>query len=241
MASIENTEGKPERLYFKFFLSFYKAINNLPDNAQLALYRAIAAYSLDFQEPDFSQMENAAFIQAIWEGFRPILRDGVQHFLNGANGGAPEGNQNARKQPKNNQETTEKQAPYKEKGKRIMEKGNNMDNQETLVFPFHSPKFLETWKELCSQPKWRKKTPSALQKSLDKLAGFPEAFAVELIETAIANDTQGVVYPSTPEAYKKWQKDIQGGTDSKATSGHQRPRNPRIDIDRNTPEDTSTI
>ena len=241
MASIENTEGRAERLYFKFFRSFYKAIDNLPDQVQLTLYRAIVAYSLDFQEPDFSQMENAAFIQAIWEGLRPILRNGIQHYLNGGKGGAPEGNQNARKQPKNNRKTTEKQAPYKEEGKGIKEKGNNMDNQETLVFPFHSPKFLETWKELCSQPKWRKKTPSALQKSLDKLAGFPEAFAVELIETAIANDTQGVVYPSTPEAYKKWQKDNQGGPESKATGGHQRPRNPRIDIDRNAPEDTSTI
>lgn len=209
MESVENTPGKAERTYFKFYQSFYKAIRNLPEQVQFALYRAIATYSFEFREPDFSQFENAAFIQAIWEGFRPILRKGNQGFLNGANGGAPEGNQNARKQPENNQETTEKQA-YKEKGKRIMEKGNNMDNQETLVFPFHSPKFLETWKELCRQPKWKKKTPSALQYSLDKLAGFPEAFAVELMETAIANDNQGVVYPSsTPEAYKKWQKEHQ--------------------------------
>ena len=208
MASRENTEGKAQRTWFKFYQSFYDAIKDLPDYAQLAIYRAITAYSLDFQEPDFSQLENAVFIQGIWAGLRPGLQKGIRAFENGRNGGAPEGNQNALKQPENNQETTEKQA-YKEKEKRIKEKGNNMDNQETLVFPFHSPKFLETWKELCSQPKWRKKTPSALQYSLDKLAGYPEAFAVELMETAIANDNQGVVYPSTPEAYKKWQKEHQ--------------------------------
>ena len=209
MASRENTEGKAQRTYFRFYQSFYDAIKDLPDYAQLAIYRAITAYSLDFQEPDFSQLENAVFIQGIWAGLRPGLQKGIRAFENGRNGGAPEGNQNALKQPENNQETTEKQA-YKEKEKRIKEKGNNMDNQETLVFPFHSPKFLETWKELCRQPKWKKKTPSALQYSLDKLAGYPEAFAVELMETAIANDNQGVVYPSsTPEAYKKWQKEHQ--------------------------------
>ena len=128
----KNTEGKAERLYFKFFRSFYKAIDNLPDQVQLSLYRAIVSYSLDFQEPDFTQLDNAAFIQAIWEGFRPILRNGIKHYLNGANGGAPEGNQNAKKQPKNNQETTEKQARYKDKGKGIKEKGINMDNQESF-------------------------------------------------------------------------------------------------------------
>ena len=203
-----NTAGKAERLYFTFFRSFYKAIDNLPEQVQLALYRAIVAYSLDFQEPDFSQLENADFIQAIWEGFRPILRNGIQHYLNGAKGGAPEGNQNARKQPKNNRKTTEKQA-IKDKGIRIKEKGMDMEEQESLVFPFHSPKFFDTWNELRRQPKWKKKTLSALQKSLDKLAGFPEAFAVQLMETAIANDNKGVVYDSTPEAYKKWQKEHQ--------------------------------
>ena len=236
----KNTAGKAERLYFTFFRSFYKAIDNLPEQVQLSLYRAIVAYSLDFQEPDFSQLENTAFIQAIWEGFRPILRNGIQHYLNGAKGGAPEGNQNARKQPKNNRKTTEKQA-IKDKGKGIKEKGMNMEEQETLVFPFQSPKFFDTWNELCRQPKWKKKTLSALQKSLDKLSVFPEAFALELMETAIANDTQGVVYPSTPDAFKKWEREHQASQGAGATSGHQRPRNPRIDIDRNTPEDTSTI
>lgn len=235
-----NTAGKAERLYFTFFRSFYKAIDNLPEQVQLALYRAIVAYSLDFQEPDFSQLENADFIQAIWEGFRPILRNGIQHYLNGAKGGAPEGNQNARKQPKNNRKTTEKQA-IKDKGIGIKEKGMDMEEQESLVFPFHSPKFFDTWNELCRQPKWKKKTLSALQKSLDKLSVFPEAYALELMETAIANDTQGLVYPWTAAAFKKWQKESQGGTGAETASGHQRPRNPRIDIDRNTPEDTSTI
>ena len=236
----KNTAGKAERPYFTFFRSFYKAIDNLPEQVQLSLYRAIVAYSLDFQEPDFSQLENTAFIQAIWEGFCPILRNGIQHYLNGAKGGAPEGNQNARKQPTNNRQTTEKQA-IKDKGKGIKEKGMNMEEQETLVFPFQSPKFFDTWNELCRQPKWKKKTLSALQKSLDKLSVFPEAFALELMETAIANDTQGVVYPSTPEAFKKWQREHLEGKEHENPSGPQRPRNPRIDIDRNTPEDTSTI
>ena len=138
-------------------------------------------------------------------------------------------------EPKTSQKRADKDKEERNKEER------NKDNNISLVFPFHSQKFFDTWNELRSQPKWKKKSISALQKSLDKLAGFPEAFAVELMETAIANDTQGVVYPSTPEAFKKWQRERQGATGSETASGYQRPRNPRIFIDRNTPEDTSTI
>ncbi len=241
MESDKNTQRTPERLYFKFFRSFYKAIDNLPDDIQLSLYRGIVSFALDFQEPDFSSMENAPFIQAIWEGFRPVITNGISHYLNGANGGAPEGNQNAKKQPKNNQETTEKQAPYKDKGKGIKDKGISMEDQESLVFPFHSQKFFELWAELCRQPKWRKKTLSTLQTNLDRLSSYPEAFSLELIEAAIANNTQGLVYPSTPADFKKWEKGHQAGTRSETAAGPGRPWNPRIDLDPSAKDDESTI
>ena len=235
----KNTVGQADRLYFPFYRSFYTSIDKLPAKMQLPLYRAIALYSLDFQEPDFSKEDDIDIIQAIWGLLLPTLRKNNQQFLNGKRNPGEAGNQNARKRAKNEPKTSRKRAETDKEERNKEER--NMEYTESLVFPFHSPKFFDTWNELCRQPKWRKKTLSALQKSLDKLSAFPEAFALELMETAIANDTQGVVYPSTPDAFKEWEREHLASQGAGATSGHQRPRNPRIDIDRNTPEDTSTI
>jgi len=62
------------------------------------------------------------------------------------------------------------------------------------------------WIDLCNSKKWKKKTENALKMSLKKLYKFDEAFAVGLMETAIANDYQGVVFDNTPEAYEKWKQ-----------------------------------
>ena len=43
MESVKNTKGAAERGYFKFYRSFYEAIDDLPDIEQLALYRAIVS------------------------------------------------------------------------------------------------------------------------------------------------------------------------------------------------------
>lgn len=208
MESVENTEGKTERQYFPFFRSYYNSIDNLPESMQLPLYRAIALFSLDFAEPDFSTLQDGYFLKAVWEGILPNLKASITKYRNGKKGGAPKGNRNGPNGRKGNQPTTNQQPTNNQANKKKEEEEKEIEI-ESFVFPFQSSKFLETWKELCRQPKWRKKTRSALQKSLDKLAVYPEAFAVELMETAIANDTQGVVYSYTPEAYKKWQKEHQ--------------------------------
>lgn len=228
MESVENTEGKTERQYFPFFRSYYNSIDNLPESMQLPLYRAIALFSLDFAEPDFSTLQDGYFLQAVWEGILPNLKASITKYRNGKKGGAPKGNRNGPNGRKGNQPTTNQQPTENQANKK---KEEEIEKEiESLVFPFQSPKFLETWKELCRQPKWRKKTPSALQKSLDKLAVFPEAFAVELMETAIANDTQGVVYPSTPEAFKKWEKEHPASTGAQPAATRRREMETTIKI-----------
>ncbi len=220
MESVENTEGKTERQYFPFFRSYYNSIDNLPESMQLPLYRAIALFSLDFAEPDFSTLQDGYFLKAVWEGILPNLKASITKYRNGKKGGAPKGNRNGPNGRKGNQPTTNQQPTENQANKK---KEEEIEKEiESFVFPFQSPKFLETWKELCRQPKWRKKTPSALQKSLDKLAVFPEAFAIELMETAIANDTQGVVYPSTPEAFKKWEKEHPASTGAQPAATRRR-------------------
>lgn len=71
---------------------------------------------------------------------------------------------------------------------------NNKDNI-SLSFPFSSPRFIELWDTLVSQPKWKKKTTQALQMCLDKLGRQPEEVALQMMEDSIANGWQGVFPP----------------------------------------------
>ena len=80
---------------------------------QLPLYKAIAQYSLNFIEPDFSESPHSNLLEAIWEGLLPNLRNNNKNFLNGTKGGCPKGtkkpsmlgNKNAQKQNPNETET----------------------------------------------------------------------------------------------------------------------------------------
>jgi hypothetical protein len=81
---------------------------------------------------------------------------------------------------------------------------------KTLSFPYSSQKFADTWQELCRQPKWKKKSIDALQKSLNKIAAYPEAYAIVLMEDAIANNYQGLVFANTPANYEQWKKNNSG-------------------------------
>ncbi len=94
--------------------SFLEAIEELPDNDQLELYRAIAVYALKRVDPEIT----TPFGKMFWKLVKPVLDKQWTNFINGKNGGAPEGNNNASKQPKNNRKTTEKQpTPSKDKEK----------------------------------------------------------------------------------------------------------------------------
>lgn len=83
---------------FIFYRSFFEAIDEADDNSQLALYRAIVRYALNGEEPELKGM-----VKALWIAVKPQLDANTKRFLNGCRGGAPKGNTNARKQPKNNQ------------------------------------------------------------------------------------------------------------------------------------------
>lgn len=61
-------------------------------------------------------------------------------------------------------------------------------------------------------PKWKKKPPSAIQKSLTQLERFEEKFAIELIEKTIAGNYQGVVFSNTDSEYLKWKNQSNGQT-----------------------------
>lgn len=98
----------------------------------------------------------------------------------------------------------------------ISSSSNNLNNQEKekiekkekevgLALPYCSAEFVSTWELLKKQPKWKKKTKSALQMSLNKLGKYPEEFAILLMDNAIAGGWQGVVFMWTPDDFRKWQ------------------------------------
>lgn len=93
-----------ERETFIFYRSFRDAFNALDKDVRLRMYEAIIDYGLDLIEPHFEGIE-----KVLWTLIRPQLEANNKRFENGCKGGAPIGNQNARKQPKDNRETTKKQ------------------------------------------------------------------------------------------------------------------------------------
>ena len=90
------------------------------------------------------------------------------------------------------------------------EKTKQKEKEVELALPYCSTEFVSTWEMLRKQPKWKKKTQSALQMSLNKLGKYPEEFAILLMENAIAGNWQGVVFTWTPEDFRKWQAQQDG-------------------------------
>lgn len=88
------------RRYFAFLRYYEDRLQSVPDQpARLALYEALAVYGLDRTAPDFSNVEEAAagLCAAMWEDFAIYAERSWINYENGRGGGAPSGNQNAKK------------------------------------------------------------------------------------------------------------------------------------------------
>jgi len=114
---------------FVFYRSFYDSIGRCPDDVQIVLLRAVINYGLNQEVPDFTGVPFQPFVEAIFAGIRPQLDANHKRFLNGCKGGefgrlggAPKGNNNARKekQPQNNPKTT----PNVNENENVNENGN---------------------------------------------------------------------------------------------------------------------
>ena len=124
-----------ERESFVFYRSFRDAFRALDKDVRLRMYEAIIDYGLDLTEPHFEGIE-----KVLWTLIRPQLEANNKRFENGCKGGAPIGNQNARKQPKNNQKITEKQPKNNQKQPNVNENVNeNVNTKEINSFGSTSP------------------------------------------------------------------------------------------------------
>ena len=99
---------------FVFYRSYWEAIDCLPDDvSKCNIIKTICEYSLDGIEPNLEGIE-----KSIWTLIKPTLESSIKRYKssveNGKKGGAPKGNQNAKRkttqeQPNNNLNTTQEQ------------------------------------------------------------------------------------------------------------------------------------
>lgn len=89
-------ENNMKRESVLIYRSQYKAIKEIDDPAERAkCYEAILEYGLDREEPEgLEGIPKIVFIQA-----KPQIDANHKKYIDGLKGGAPEGNQNARKNP----------------------------------------------------------------------------------------------------------------------------------------------
>ncbi len=82
---------------FSFFRSFYESAESLPDEEKAAFYDYIMHFAFEGEEPTEEKGAAVAAFRAI----RPIIENSIENIkqgkVNGKKGGAPKGNQNARK------------------------------------------------------------------------------------------------------------------------------------------------
>lgn len=128
--SVENFEGigyisdeLPKREGFIMYRSFVEAVADFDDATKGSIYEAIAHYALDGIVPELSGVAKTIFVLV-----KPQIDANERRRQNGLHGGAPKGNQNARKQPKNNQKQSKENVNVKEKDNdKEKDKDNNMD------------------------------------------------------------------------------------------------------------------
>lgn len=110
---------------FVFYRSFYEAIKDLKIKDKLQVYEAICELSLNQKEIKLTGMS-----ATIFKLIKPQILANYERYENGKKGGAPIGNQNARKTTKNNQwsflKTTKKQPNENDN---VNENVNDNDNE----------------------------------------------------------------------------------------------------------------
>lgn len=67
--------------------------------------------------------------------------------------------------------------------------------------------FKKVWLEVLQESKWRKKSQSAINKSLKLLMKYDDVFAIALVEKSISGNYQGVVYDDTDIKYNNYLKE----------------------------------
>ena len=129
---------------FIFYSSYYDAISELPEDEQGLIYKAIIDYAIAKKEP----CNLTPACRMCFKLIKPTIDAALSRYdasvENGKKGGAPKGNSNAQKQPRNNQKTTKKQPRNNPKTSEQQAKNNldidmDMDLDEDLDINSNKP------------------------------------------------------------------------------------------------------
>lgn len=90
------------------------------------------------------------------------------------------------------------QLERKEKEKKVATK------KEKVELPFQSEKFLELWTKLLAMPKWKKKPIVSIEQTILKISNYQEKYVIDLLEAAISNSWQGIIFPNSDMLYANW-------------------------------------
>ena len=83
-----------DRESFLFYRTYQEAGHRIPEKQRLKFYEMIFEYGLTGEEPNDT---GDALIDMALSFIRPLIRANIRNYENGSKGGAPAGNQNARK------------------------------------------------------------------------------------------------------------------------------------------------
>ena len=110
-----------------FYRSFYEAINDLPEENQLAVYKSIFEYTLNFNEIPLTGISKTIFTL-----IKPQLDANNKKFANGKKGGRPieEKQTETKKEPKENQTETKTKT-----NENVNENDNEKENENKNKLP----------------------------------------------------------------------------------------------------------
>lgn len=179
---------------FIFYRSFYESIKELNDKQQYELYKAIMEYQFDNKENELEGITKAIFTLV-----KPQLEANNKRYENGRKGGAPIGNQNAKKttkkQPKNNLETTKKQ-PNNNENVNVNENDNenNNVNDNKLKIYYKDNELNDLFVEFLQLRKKLKAVNSerAIKLLQNQLSKYDDAIKKEMINQSIVNSWKSV-------------------------------------------------
>ena len=198
-----------------FYRNYYEAIRYLKSKERTELYDAIFEYIFEDKEPCLKGIANG-----IWTNISIPLKKSKEGVLNGKKGGAPVGNENAKKvelknNPKTTHDTTSKQpSPHREK------QANNISIFLYLISNFYfnniskNNELIEIIKEWLKYKEERKDkyTEIGLNNLLKQIDNncrlYGASNVIEVIKESMANNYKGIIFEKLTKNEKKKQTNI---------------------------------
>jgi hypothetical protein len=115
-------------------------------------------------------------------------------------------NYNIKRNETINNKVSPNSKPQKKEIKIKSEKRKKVPLKKEKELPFSSAQFIEQWNILLGMPKWKKKPKQSIDSTITQIAKYDEEFVITLINSAISNNWQGLLFPDTNSQFINWKK-----------------------------------